>query len=147
MHKRVTIFKILLLLVFTFWGYSSVVAQKTVPKNETGLKIVATKEKLFHAAKKILVLNWYELKTLDEASGVLLTKVTPMRVNVDGCNCEDKWLKAEDQRPIIDVKVNVRVDDNWIAIKARIIGDYPKEQISVKAIESDLFEQISRYLD
>ena len=70
-----------------------------------------------------------------------------MRVNVSGCNCEDKWLQEEDKRPIIDVSVNVRVDNNRIAVHAHIVGDYPKEQISEKMIEDDLFDQISRYLD
>ncbi len=39
------------------------------------------------------------------------------------------------------------MDDNLIAIQARIIGDYPKEQISEKMIEDDLFDRISRYLE
>ncbi len=97
--------------------------------------------------KKILVLNWYDLKTIDEAAGTLTTEVAPMRVNASDCNCEEKKWQAEDKRPIVDVSVDVKVDDNLIAIQARIIGDYPKEQISEKMIEDDLFDQISRYLE
>ena len=147
MDNRAKILLIILLSAQAFWGYSSGAAQTPDTKKESGRKIVATKANLFHAAKKILVLNWYDFKTVDEAAGTLSTDVIPMRVNVSDCNCEDKWLKAEDKRPIINVSVDVRVDDNRIAIRARIIGDYPKEQISEKIIEDDLFDQISRYLD
>jgi hypothetical protein len=70
-----------------------------------------------------------------------------MRVNVSGCNCEELKWGMEDKRPIIDVLVEVRVDENRIAINARILGDYPKEQISEKMIEDDLLNQISRYLE
>jgi len=147
MDNRAKILLAILLLAQAFWGYSSGAAQTSSSEKEAGRKIVATKAKLFHAAKKILVLNWYDLKTVDEAAGTVSTDVTPMRVNVSGCNCEDKWLKAEDKRPIINVSVDIKVDDNRIAIQARIIGDYPKEQISEKIIEDDLFDQILRYLD
>ena len=147
MGKHARILLIILLTIQIFWGYSSGAAQASDPKKESGRKIVATKANLFHAAKKILVLNGYDLKTIDETAGTLSTDVIPMRVNVSDCNCEDKWLKAEDKRPIIDVSVDVEVDDNRIAVQARIVGDYPKEQISEKIIEDDLFDQISRYLD
>ena len=56
------------------------------------------------------------------------------------------WWETEDRRPLINVLVEVNVDDNRLAIQSRIIGDYPKEQISEKMIEDDLFNQISRYL-
>ena len=147
MGKHARILLIILLAIQIFWGYSSGDAQTPDPKKESGRKIVATKAKLFHVAKKILVLNWYDFKTVDEAAGTLSTDVTPMRVNVSGCNCEEKKWQTKDKRPIIDVSVDVKVDDNRIAIRARIIGDYPKEQISEKIIEDDLFDQISRYLD
>ena len=147
MGKHARLLLIILFVTQVFWGNSSGVAKTPDPKQERGRKIVATKAKLFHAAKKILVLNWYDLKTIDEAAGSLSTAVTPMRVNVSGCNCEEKKWQAEDKRPIVDVSVDVQVDDNRIVIQARIIGDYPKERISEKIIEDDLFDQISRYLD
>jgi len=147
MYKRVSILLIFLFATQAFWGYSSGVAKTPDPKQERGRKIVATKAKLFHAAKKILVLNWYDLKTIDEAAGTLTTEVAPMRVNASGCNCEEKKWQTEDKRPIINVSVAVEVDDNRIVIQARIIGDYPKEQISEKIIEDDLFDQVARYLD
>jgi len=146
MGSRASIMLITLLLAQAFLGYSSGAAQTPDPKKESGRKIVATKAKLFHAAKKILVINGYEFKTIDEAAGTLSTDVTPMRVNVSGCNCEEKKWQAEDKQPIINVSVDVKVDDNWIAIQVHIIGDYPKEQISEKMIEDDLFDQILRYL-
>ena len=147
MGKNARILLIILMSVQAFWGYSTGEAQASDPKKESGRKIVATKANLFHAAKKILVLNWYDLKTVDEAAGTVSTDVTSMRVNVSDCNCEEKKWQAEDKRSIINVSVDIKVDDNRIAIRARIIGDYPKEQISEKIIEDDLFDQISRYLD
>ncbi len=147
MGKNARILLIILMSVQAFWGYSTGEAQASDPKKESDRKIVATKANLFHAAKKILVLNWYDLKTVDEAAGTVSTDVTPMRVSVSGCDCEMNRWQTEDRRPIINVRVDVNVDDNRIAIQARIIGDYPKEQISEKTIEDDLFDQISRYLD
>jgi len=147
MCKHARILLITLLLAQAFWGYSTGEAQASDPKKESGRKIVATKASLFHAVKKILVLNGYDFKTLDEAAGTVSTDVTPMRVNVSGCDCEMIRWQTEDKRPIIKVSVEVDVDDNMISIHARIIGDYPKEQISEKTIEDDLFDQISLYLD
>jgi hypothetical protein len=146
MYKRVSILLIFLFATQAFGGYSSGVAKTPDSKNDSIRKITATKAKLIHAAKKILVLNWYDLKTIDEAAGTLSTDVTSMRVNASDCNCEEKKWQAEDKRPIINVSVAVEVDDNRIVIQARIIGDYPKEQISEKIIEDDLFDQISHYL-
>ncbi len=146
MDNRAKILLAILLLVQAFWGYSSGAAQTSSSEKEAGRKIVATKAKLFHAAKKILILQGFEIQNLDEASGTVSTDVTPMRVNVSGCDCEMNRWQTEDRRPIINVRVDVNVDDNRIAIQARIIGDYPKEQISEKMIEDDLFNQISRYL-
>ena len=147
MDNRAKILLTILLSAQVFWGYSSGAAQASDSKKESGRKIIATKASLFHAAKKILILQGFEIQNLDEASGALSTDVAPMRVSVSGCDCEMKWWQAEDRRPIINVRVEVNVDDNRIAIQARIIGDYPKEQISEKMIEDDLFDQISRYLD
>ena len=147
MGKHARLLLIILFVTQVFGGYSSGAAQTPDSKNDSIRKIVAKKARLFHAAKKILVLNGFEFNTLDEAAGSLSTAVTPMRVNVSGCNCEDEWLKAEDKRPIIKVSVDVKVDDNRIAIQARIIEEYPKEQISEKVIEDDLFDRISRYLE
>ena len=147
MGKHARLLLIILLSAQAFWGYSSGDAQASDPKKESGRKIIATKASLFHAAKKILILQGFEIQNLNEASGTLSTDVTPMRVSVSGCDCEMKWWQEEDKRPIINVSVNIKVDDNRIAIQARIIGDYPKEQISEKIIEDDLFDQISRYLD
>ena len=146
MCKRVGILLIILLSVQVSWGYLSVAARAADPKQERGRKIAATKAELFQAAKKILVLNSYELKAFDEAAGAVSTEAVPMRINVSGCDCDMiKW-QAKDKRPIINVSVDVKVDDNRIAIQAHIIGDYPKEQISEKMIEDDLFDQILRYL-
>ncbi|MBC8247836.1 MAG: hypothetical protein H8E81_09640, partial [Deltaproteobacteria bacterium] len=125
MGKNARILLIILMSVQAFWGYSTGEAQASDPKKESGRKIVATKANLFHAAKKILVLNWYDLKTVDEAAGTVSTDVTSMRVNVSDCNCEEKKWQAEDKRSIINVSVDIKVDDNRIAIQARIIGDYP----------------------
>ena len=147
MGSRASILLIILLSAQVFWGYSSGAAQTPDPNKESGRKIVATKASLFHAAKKILILQGFEIQNLDEASGALSTDVTPMRVSVSGCDCEMKWWQVEDRRPIISVSVDVEVDDNRIVIQAHIVGDYPKEQISEKIIEDDLFDQISRYLD
>jgi len=147
MDNRARILLIILLSAQVFYGYSSGAAQAPDSKNESGRKIVATKASLFHAAKKILILQGFEIQNLDEASGTISTDVAPMRVNVSGCDCEMKWWQEEDKRPIINVSVNIKVDDNRIAIQSHIIGNYPKEQISEKIIEDDLFDQISRYLD
>ena len=146
MGSRARILLIILLSAQAFWGYSSGGAQTPDSDKESGRKIIATKARLFHAAKKILMLQGFEIKAVDEASGTVSTDVTPMRVNVSGCDCEMNRWQTEDRRPLINVRVEVNVDDNRIAIQARIIGDYPKEQISEKMIEDDLFNQISRYL-
>ena len=55
MGKHARILLIILLAIQIFWGYSSGDAQTPDPKKESGRKIVATKAKLFHVAKKILV--------------------------------------------------------------------------------------------
>ena len=146
MDNRANILLIILLLAQAFCGNLSGAAQTSSSEKEAGRKIVATKARLFHAAKKILMLQGFEIKAVDEAAGAVSTDVTPMRVNVSGCDCEMNRWQTEDRRPIINVSVDVNVDDNRIAIQARIIGDYPKEQISEKMIEDDLFNQISRYL-
>jgi len=147
MGKHARLLLIILFVTQVFWGgYSSVAAQTSDPKKESGRKIAATKAELFHGAKKILMLNGYELKSIDEVAGAVSTETTSMRVNASDCDCEMiKW-QAEDKRPIINVSVDVKVDDNRIAIHALIIGDYPKDRISEKIIEEGLFNQISHYL-
>ena len=147
MGNRVKILLAILLLVQTFWGYSVTEVQASGLDKSGRRKIIAPKPTLFQAAKKILILQGFEIQNHDPAAGTVSTDVTPMRVNVSGCDCEmDKW-QTKDRRPIINVRVDVIVDDNRIAIQARIIGDYSKEQISEKMIEDELFDQISRYLD
>ena len=145
MFKRASILLFFLFTTQTLWT-SSGLAQTPDSGIGSGRKIAAKKAELFHGAKKILVLQGFEIKNADEVSGVISTDVTPMRVNVSGCDCEMMKWQGEDRRPLISVSVNVQVNDNRIAIKASIIGDYPKEQISEKIIEDDLFNQISRYL-
>ena len=145
MDKKVNLLLTFLIALQTLL-YTSGLAKTPDPNIESGRAIAATKVRLFQAAKKILILNYYELKAFDEEAGTLATKVASMRVNVSGCDCEMMKWQGEDRRPLIIVSVNVQVNDNRIAIKASIIGDYPKEQISEKIIEDDLFNQISRYL-
>lgn len=147
MGNRVIILLATLLLAQTFWGYSATETQASGLDKPGSRKLIGTKATLFYAAKKILILQGFEIQNLDEAAGTVSTDVTPMRVNVSGCDCEMNWWQAEDPRPIINVLVDIFVGDNSIAIQARIIGDYLKEQISEKMIEDDLFDQISRYLD
>jgi hypothetical protein len=141
--------RLLLIILFgtqVLGGYSSGAAQAPDSKNESGRKIAATKAELFHGAKKILMLNGYKFKTIDEAAGTVSTETTSMRVNASDCDCEMiKW-QTEDKRPIINVSVDVKVDDSRITIHALIIGDYPKDRISEKMIEEGLFNQISHYL-
>ena len=146
MVKNVSLFITILFTTQMLW-YASGLTETPDPTSGNSRKIVAAKAELFHAAKKILVLNGYELKIIDASAGVLSTKATPMRVNVSGCNCEELKWGMEDKRPIIDVSVDARVDDNRIAVTARILGEYPKEQISEKMIEDDLLDQILRYLE
>ncbi len=94
-----------------------------------------------------MALNGRDLESIDEAAGIISTKITPMRVNVSGCDCEIiKW-KKKDTRPLIDVSVVVGVKNDWMAVRAHIIGNYPKDQISGKIIEEDLLKQFSWYLE
>ena len=147
MGNRAKILLTILLLAQTFWGYSAAKTQASGLDKSGRRKIMATKPVLFQAAKKILILQGFEIQNHDQAAGTVSTEITPMRVNASGCDCEmNKW-QTKDRRPIVNVRVDVIVDDNRIAIQARIIGDYPKEQISEKMIEDDLFDQISQYLD
>ena len=147
MFKRTSIFLVSLFTAQAFWLVSGL-AQAPDSKNASGRKITASKAELFHGAKKILLMQMFEIKIADEASGTISTDATAMRVNTAAdCDCEMiKW-QEEDTRPVIKVSVNIKVDDNWITIKANITGDYPKEQISERMIEDDLFNQISRYLE
>ena len=147
MCKRVSILLVLLFAIQILWGYSPGVSQTPDPKKGSSGKVVGTKAEIFHAVRKILIADGYDLKIIDEAAGTLSTDVTPMRVNVSGCDCEMLRWTTEDKRPIIKVTVDVKVDDNWIAVQVRILGDYPKEQISERMIENDLFNQISHYLE
>lgn len=147
MHHPVKIFLAILLLAQMLGGHPATETRASGLDKPNSRKLVGTKATLFHAAKKILILQGFEIQNLDEAAGILSTDVTPMRVNLSGCDCEMNRWQAEDRGPIINVLVDVIVDENRIAIEARIIGDYLKEQISEKIIEDDLFDQISRYLN
>jgi len=137
----------ILLLSQLFGGHSATETQASDLDQSNSRKLIATKSTLFRAAEKILILQGFEILNLDEAAGIVSTDVTPMRVNVSGCDCEMNNWQKKDQRPIINVRVDVIVNDNRIAIQACISGDYREEQISEKMIEDDLFDQISRYLN
>ena len=71
-----------------------------------------------------------------------------MRLNLTECDCGlGGGAPVKDNRPILHVSVALSVDHNRISIRATIDGDYPKDQISPKMIEDDLFDRIVQYLE
>ena len=139
---------ILAIILFAqlYAGYPVAGIPAAESENRGSRKIAAAKNDLFHAAKKILVLQGFSIRKLDEESGTLSTEVSPMRLNVSDCECGVTMGPVEDTRPIIHVSVAVKVEDEKIYIHADIIGDYPRDKISQEIIEDDLFAQISGYL-
>ncbi len=118
-----------------------------VAAEATWRHLAAPKEALFKAAKTILRLQGFEIERLDEAAGILKTALSPMRLNLSGCDCGVGGGGAEqDTRPILLVGVAVAVDDNRISIGATIEGEYPEGQVPPAIIEDDLFNQIAQYL-
>jgi len=122
-------------------------AGSAVSGKEAWRRLSGTKEALYTAAKTILVVQGFELKRLDKTTGILETALSPMRLNLSGCDCDTAGGPVEDSRPLIHVAVAVTVADNRISIRAVIEGDYPKNQVSPAIIEDDLYAQIVRYLE
>ena len=107
-----------------------------------------TKPALYAAAKKILQIQGFEMKKQEAAAGILITASSPMRLNLTECDCGlGGGAPVKDNRPILHVSVALSVDHNRISIRATIDGDYPKDQISPKMIEDDLFDRIVQYLE
>ena len=144
--KRIKIF--LVVVLFAQLSAAVSISENRVSgiKKTDGRKIIAAKTDLFNAAKKILVLQGFRIRKLDEEAGTLSTSPVPMRVNVSDCECELTMGPLKDTRPIITVSVDVKVEENRISIGSSIIGDYPREQISEEIIEDDLFNRILQYL-
>lgn len=118
-----------------------------VGEKETWRSLSGTKETLFNAAKKILVIQGFKVERLDATAGILETALSPMRLNLSGCDCGvSGGGPVEDTRPILHVAVAIAVDDNRISVRAAIEGEYPKDQVSPAIIEDDLFDQIAQYL-
>lgn len=122
-------------------------ADSVITGKETWRSLSGNKEDLYKAAKTILVIQGFEMKRLDETAGILETALSPMRLNLSGCECGTAGGPIEDTRPLIHVAVAVAVEDNRISIRAAIKGDYPKNQVSPAIIEDDLYDQIVRYLE
>lgn len=144
MVNPIRYFLIFLLFTQVFFEYPTAAIPACEP---CGRNIIATKQRLFDATKKILILQGFVIRSVDERSGTLTTAISPMRLSSSDCECGVTTSPAEDVRPVINVSIDVKTDDNWILIQTRIFGDYPKDRISERIIENDLFDQISRYLD
>ena len=107
-----------------------------------------TKPALYAAAKKILQIQGFEMEKQEAVAGILITASSPMRLNLTECDCGlGGGAPVKDNRPILHVSVALSVDHNRISIRATIDGDYPKDQISPKMIEDDLFDRIVQYLE
>jgi hypothetical protein len=123
-------------------------ATEAVAQKESWRPLSGKQPAIYAAAKKILQIQGFEMEKDEAASGVLITDVSPMRLNLTDCDCGlGGGAPAKDNRPILYVSVTVFVDHNRIAIRATIDGDYPKDQVSPKKIEDDLFGQIETYLE
>ena len=140
-------FVTIITLIWPSTGYTFAEIRTSEHEAESDRVLTASKTELFDAAKKILVLHAFQIQQLDEKLGIISTAISPMRVVADECECGLTPSPGEDRRPIIHVSVDVRISENRIAIKARIHGNFPKNQITAEMIETDLFHQISRYLD
>ena len=142
-------FVIITTLIWLSIGYTfaDILTSGREAEKEKNRVLTASKTDIFHAAKKILVLHAFQIGQLDEKLGIISTAISPMRVVVDECECGLTPSPGEDRRPIINVSVDIRISENRVAIKAKIHGDYPKDQVTEEMIETDLFHQISRYLD
>ena len=107
-----------------------------------------TKSALYGAAKKILEIQGFEMEKQEAVAGILKTASSPMRLNLKECDCGlGGGEPVKDNRPILHVSVAISVGRNRISIRATIDGDYPKDQISPKTIEDDLFDRIAQYLE
>ncbi len=140
-------FVAIITLIWLSTGYTFAEIRTSEHETENGRVLTASKTDLFNTAKKIMVLNAYQIQQLDEKMGIISTAISPMRVVVDECECGLTPSPGEDRRPVINVSVDIRISENRVAIEAKIHGDYPKDQITEEMIETDLFHQISRYLD
>ena len=141
-HKKYVLITLIMTLAFSAYRPAAVQAG-----DGYGRQISATKQRLFHAARKILILQGFALEAADAHAGTLSTAVSPLRLSSSDCECGVTPGPAEDVRPIIRVAVDVQADDNRLLIRPRLFGDYPKAQISERMIADDLFDQIVRYLE
>ena len=145
------IIRIIIVLFFLqlFTGYSAADsgATRLDPKGAISRRIAASKQDLFQAAEKILTIQGFKIRLRDEETGILSTAPSPMRLNLSDCECGLTMGSFEDERPLINLSIDVKTDQYVISIRAHIIGNYPKEQISERMIEDDLFDQVARYLD
>jgi len=117
-------------------------------QKEAWRHLFGTKPALYGAAKKILQIQGFEMEKQEAATGILKTASSPMRLNLTECDCGlGGGAPVKDNRPILHVSVAISVDHNRISIRATIDGDYPKDQISPKMIEDDLFARIAQYLE
>ena len=139
--------KYILITLFMTLAFSAFRPDAAQAGDGYGRQISATKERLFHAARKILILQGFELETVDAHAGTVSTAGSPLRLSSSDCECGVTLDPAEDIRPIINVAVDIQADDNRLLIRPRLFGDYPKAQISERMIADDLFDQIARYLE
>jgi hypothetical protein len=147
MHKKKSIFPILFIMFSCFSGYQFFSVSASGHEKESERAIAASKVDLFNAAKKILVILGFNLIKVDKKHGLLSTEPSPMRLAVDDCECASNLGPVEDTRPIINVSVDIRIEENIVMIRATIHGEYPEDQVTEKMIETDLLDQISRYVD
>jgi hypothetical protein len=147
MDSKTTYFVVITTLILLFTGFTFAEIRTSEHDTENDRLVAASKQDLFRAAKKILVLQTFQIQQSDERLGIISTAISPMRVVVDECECGLTQSFGEDRRPIINVSVNIRISENRVAIKAKIHGGYPKNLVTEEMIETDLFHQISRYLD
>jgi hypothetical protein len=117
-------------------------------QEESWRHLSGTKAAIYGAAKKILQIQGFEMEKQAVEAGILITASSPMRLNLTECDCGlGGGSPVKDNRPILHVAVFVSVDLNRISIRATIDGDYPKDQISPKMIEDDLFDRIAQYME
>jgi hypothetical protein len=118
------------------------------PQEESWRNLSGTKAAIYGAAKKILQIQGFEMEKQAAEAGILITASSPMRLNLTECDCGLGGGGAvKDNRPILHVSVSISVELKRILIRATIDGDYPKDQISPKMIEDDLFDRIVQYME
>lgn len=136
------------MLFFSVVCVGPALAKGVGAEKEPWRHLSGTKPALYAAAKKILQIQGFEMEKQEATAGILKTASSPMRLNLEECDCGlGGGGAAKDTRPILHVSVDISVDHNRISICATIDGDYPKDQISPKMIEDDLFDRIAQYLE